>query len=434
MNKILFLVFTSLWLVACIPPTIPTATPTTATPTTATVTDTKLSNIFIYDNTGPYATKLVACAQVNTILKSCSLETLPLIGLESGEISVQKIMQRVVTSHQWMGDRFKKLLEIMPVETLALFNSVTMIVLDDDTRPSFYWSLTGALYIDPSFLWLTNQEKVNVTKKSDYRNDYGKDLMLVSLWRFVKNNKIAYKYYSLDDDKERDIDDIKIAFFRLIFHELAHANDFAPSSSLNLLDKTNSIYEALSNNFNNRISNILYQSYPLQSSELNSIGQVLYQGKTATDEIKNLTAEYAGSLMHNDGANNIYSYSTQYEDLAELFEATLMKKYFDIDLDVGFTNNPADSNSTCSDYTIGWASRNRIANSLVKIRAKQVAQKILTKVDWDDFFNDEVNGVGFEVLLKTGVDWCSILDYEESSERILNKSSNHIFNKSYEIY
>jgi hypothetical protein len=346
---------------------------------------------------------LVACAQVNTILKSCSLETLPLIGLESGEISIQKIMQRVVTSHQWMGDRFKKLLEIMPAETLALFNSVTMIVLDDDTRPSFYWSLTGALYIDPSFLWLTNQEKVNVTKKSDYRNDYGKDLRLVSLWRFVKDNKRAYKSYSLEGDQERGIDDIKIKFFSLIFHELAHANDFAPFSSLNSLDKTNSIFVALSNNSNNRISNKLYQSYPLQSSQLIGIGQVLYKGKTATDEIKNLTAEYAGSLMHNDGANRMYSYSTQYEDLADLFEATLMKKYFDIDLDVGFTNKPANSNPTCSDYIIGWASRNRIANPVIKIRAKQVAQQILNVIDWEDFFNDEVNGVGVEELLNTGV-------------------------------
>jgi len=426
MKKILFLAFVGLLLVACGKSRNNEESPS--------ITNINLSNIFIYDNTGAYATKLVACAQADTALESCSLETLPLIGLESGDISIQKIMQRVVTSHQWMGDRFKQLLEIMPTEALQLFNSITMVIIDDNTRPSFYWSLTGAVYIDPAYLWLTNQEKANVTKKSDYRNDYGKDLMLVSLWRFVKNNKIAYKYYSLDDDRERGIDDIKIAFFRLIFHELAHANDFTPSSSLNLLNKTNSIYEALSNNFNNRISNKLYQSYPLQSSELNSVGQVLYQGKTATDEIKNLTAEYVGSLMHDDGANNMYSYSTQYEDLAELFEATLMKKYFDIDLDVGFTNNPADSNSTCLDYTIGWASRNRIANPLVKIRAKQVAQQILTKVDWDNFFNDEVNGVGLEVLLKTGVDWCSILDYEESSERIFNKSSDHIFNKSYEIY
>jgi hypothetical protein len=407
MKKILFLAFAGLLLVACDKSTKNEESPS--------VTNINLSNIFIYDNTGAYTTKLVTCAQADTVLESCSLETLPLIGLESGNISIQKIMQRVVTSRQWMGDRFKQLLEIMPTEALQLFNSITMVVIDDNTRPSFYWSLTGAVYIDPAYLWLTNQEKANVTKKSDYRNDYGKDLMLVPLWRFVKDNKRAYKSYSLKGDKERGIDDIKSAFFSLIFHELAHANDFAPFSSLNLLDKTNSIFVALSNNSYNRISNKLYQSYPLQSSQLIGIGQVLYQGKTATDEIKNLTAEYAGSLMHNDGANNMYSYSTQYEDLADLFEATLMKKYFDIDLDVGFTNKPANSNPTCSDYIIGWASRNRIANPVVKIRAKQVAQQILNVIDWDDFFNDEVNGVGVEELLNTGVDWCSILDSEKAA-------------------
>jgi len=61
----------------------------------------------------------------------------------------------------------------------------------------------------------------------------------------------------------------------------------------------------------------------------------------------------------------------------------------------------------------------------VKIRAKQVAQQILTNVDWDDFFNDETNGVGVETLLNTGVDWCSILDPKESSDRIF---------KSYGLY
>jgi len=322
MKKKFFLAFASLLLVAC----------DKNNEISSDATNVNLSNIFIYDNTGTYATKLVDCARADTVSKSCSLETLPLIGLESGSISIQKIMQRVVTSHQWMGDRFKQLLQIMPAEALQLFNSVTMIIIDDDTRPSFYWTVTGAVYIDPAYLWLSKQEKANVTKKPDYRSDYGKNLILNPVWRFVKNNKKAYEYYSLDGDTERSIDDMKFAFFYLIFHELAHANDFAPFSSLNSLDKTSSIYRALSNNSNNRLSNTLYQSYPLQSSELKSIGQVLYQGAAATNEEKEMTPEYAGSLMHNDAANVMYSYSTKFEDLANLMMATLMKKYFDIDL------------------------------------------------------------------------------------------------------
>ena len=167
-----------------------------------------------------------------------------------------------------MGDRFKQLLEAMPSDTLQLFNSVSIIIIDSNTRPSFYWIMTGAIYIDPAYLWLTNQEKSNVTKKSDYRNDYGNGLAITPVTRYVKDNHRAYWYYSLSGDEERGFDDIKYAFFRLLFHELAHANDFAPPDSLAELDATSSIFAALEKISDKRISKLLYQSDPLQSAML----------------------------------------------------------------------------------------------------------------------------------------------------------------------
>ncbi len=374
------------------------------------VTDIDLSNLSVFDDTGEYADQLVVCAQADTSSESCTLNTLPLIGLEAGDASALKIMQRVVVSHDWMGERFKQLLEEMPVETLPLFNSVSIIVIDDDIRPSFYWTLTGAIYLDPANLWLTNQEKFDITQKPDYRSDFGKELAVIPAWRYVINNQRAYQYYPLDGGEERTVDDIKLRFYSLVFHELAHANDFAPASSFYLLDRAATIVEALNKISNNRISDILYQSYPLQSDELYGLGAVLYHGKIATAEQKQITPSYAGALMHNDAANSMYSYSNRREDLAELFEAILMKKYFSLEMDMAFVNNPQGDDLVCDDYIIGWGSRNRLANPLVKVRAEQVAEQILLGVNWSEFFDDVANGVGTEILLQTDVDWCSILD------------------------
>jgi hypothetical protein len=384
-------------------------------------TDVNLPNIFVYDDTGEYADKLVTCARANKRTKSCLVRILPLIGLETGDISVHKIIQRVVVSHRWMGDRFKQLLEAMPTDTLQLFNSVSIIIIDSDTRPSFYWTMTGAIYIDPAYLWLTNQEKSNVTKKSDYRSDYGNGLAITPVTRYVKDNRRAYWYYSLSGDKERGFDDIKFAFFRLIFHELAHANDFAPPNSLAELDGTSSIFAALKKISDKRISKLLYQSDPLQSAMLFGLGQILYQGATATTEQKQITPSEAGSSMAGDSASNMYSYSTKYEDLAMLFEVTLMKKYFDIDMDIAFTNSPDKTDAVCADYIIGWGSRNRLANTKVKQRAKLVVQHILSTIAWDGFFGDATDGVGTEKSLQTQVDWCSTLDSTKNSPHTLNQ-------------
>ena len=142
----------------------------------------------------------------------------------------------------------------------------------------------------------------------------------------------------------------------------------------------------------------------------------MYQGTTATTEQKQITPSAAGSSMASDSANNMYSYSTKYEDLAMLFEVTLMKKYFDIDMDIAFTNNPNKTDAVCADYIIGWGSRNRLANTKVKKRAKMVVQHILSTIAWDSFFaNTASDGVGTEKLLQTQVDWCSILDSTKNS-------------------
>ena len=69
------------------------------------------AKVFAYNPKSPYADNLVNCVYSNSLTSSCTLAQTPLLAEEvksSPTIpSVESIMDRVVVSHQWMGDRFK---------------------------------------------------------------------------------------------------------------------------------------------------------------------------------------------------------------------------------------------------------------------------------------------------------------------------------------
>ncbi len=76
-----------------------------------------------------------------------------------------------------------------------------------------------------------------------------------------------------------------------------------------------------------------------------NIGQVLYHGKEATDEQKKMSPEDIGLLFQDDVANAIYSYSTPMEDLAMLFEATMMRYHYKFELDIALIDRPTEGKS-----------------------------------------------------------------------------------------
>ncbi len=107
-----------------------------------------------------------------------------------------------------------------------------------------------------------------------------------------------------------------------------------------------------------------------------------------------MSAEDVGALFEDDMANAMYSYRTELEDLAMLFEATMMKYHYGFELDIGFTNK---------DDILGWGARNRIAKSDISDRALFVVKSILpSKTDWDEFFAKDV---GKSKLLDIGKNW-----------------------------
>jgi len=366
--------------------------------------DPDLSDISVYVSDGPYAEVLKACSTAD-IASLCTLDTLPLIGQDSPAATIPDVMSRVLVSHPWMALRFEEVLSQLPLDMLPQFKGVTAIVIDSDIRPSYYSAGTAAIYLDPASLWLTNEEKATISRVADYRSNFGADLQFIDLWRYVKDNDYAYASYSLYGTEIRELGDIIYPLARLLFHELAHANDLLPPGYQPVLDPQLTPYQAIQSLADVTIAERLHAAYPLTSELWLSLAQVLYRGVPATPEQISYSADVVGASFESDVANETYSYSSRYEDVAMLFEEAMMKYHFDIDRDIAFTDLPLTISPECDDYRVRWGVRNRLGDPAVKQRAEFVAAGLLPDVDFDTFF------AGFPTPTSMAMDqgWCSNL-------------------------
>lgn len=384
--------------------------------TTPSVQSDDLESTYAYIKNNNYSSVLKKCASATEISESCTLNTLPFLAQENSVPTKEMIMKRVLVSHDWMGDRFSQMIDVLDDDMKILLGAVTAIVIDSDIRPSYYWGLTGAIYLDPRYLWLTPEEAGTITVQDDYRSDYGDDLIFEEFARFVKNGERAYSSYDLDSNETRNIDDIKYQLASLLYHELAHANDYFPSNYRENLDLDSSVVNVLNNIGSDQTTYQLYNIYPLTSTELTNMGSVLYQGTNASETQKQTTAENMGLLFTNDSATSMYAYSSQREDTATLFQMFMIKYHYGIERDIAFTTKPAITPEVryCEDYVVGWGERNRIANDDVKQRALYVTKRILPNYqNWDEIFNE---GFGEATLLSTQVDWCESININTSDE------------------
>ena len=364
-----------------------------------------LSDSFVYMLDSPYAPVLKNCATATDEADLCSMDVLPLIGQDTSTPTVADVMDRVVVSHAWMGARFEQVLKQLPPDILTLFKGVTGIVIDSDIRPSSYRWGPAVIYLDPANLWLTNDEKATISRASDYRSDYGADLQFISLWRYVLNNDYAYDYYPLNGTETRQSGDVLYPMAAILYHELGHANDFLPPTLQSSLDRHLTPYRAILSLLDVNVAAHLYATYPLQSQIWGDLGQVLYFGIPPTEEQQSYSAAYVGNQFGSDVASDPYGYSTIHEDLAMLFEETMMKYHYDIDRDVAFTDRPASGTPTCDDYLVQWGTRNRIGKTTVKSRAQLVAGELLPEADLTAFFAS----LPAPTAMTTGRGWCSNL-------------------------
>lgn len=354
-------------------------------------------------NASEFNNVLVDCLSVEPQAHPCTIGTLPFIGQKTSVPTKSSILAQTIVSHPWMATRFGQVLDQMPADIFLLFRGVTGVVIGANIRPSHYDAVTGAIYLDPADLWVTAEERNTISQAPDFRSGFGNGLAFAELWRYVQGNHYAWNSLPLNTTVgSRPLSDLTLPMAALLFHELAHANDFTQPALLSQLDPQKPPFGNASTAFP---STDLSTRLPLRSTLLLDFGKILYHGMTATDAQKLITGDQIGFEFATDGANAGYSYSSKFEDTAMLFEEVMMKHHYDIDREEGFSTLPVNSNSTCSDFIVRWGQRNRIGDPQVKMRAEYVVRQILGISDASAY----INSLPTPRNLSVGVDWCTNL-------------------------
>ncbi|MCG7530593.1 hypothetical protein MHM98_04370 [Psychrobium sp. MM17-31] len=358
----------------------------------------------------PMESGLKNCIYSNYFATPCSLTSINLIGQDHPNPTVDDIMSRVITSHPWMAENFRKFLTEQDPhgDFKKLLRSVSAVVISYDIRPSYYWVATGAIHLDPEDLWLTPEQRDVIDVAPDYRSSFGQELKYVMPWRYVKDNDYASSYYPREYRFSRTVEDLVPDLGSLLYHELAHANDTFPSSTLDSVEGT-SIYNAFQKRSGQTIADKLTAAHPKSSAEMAALGQVNFRGAAPTDAQKAYTPDDVAGFFSHDNAPTEYAYSSIQEDVATLFDAAMMSARYGIERDEAVTSPRHQTDSSLS-YILSWGQRGRITDPAVMPRSKYVFDLIFPELDSDAIYA----ALPAPRTLKPGLSWFDVLDLSES--------------------
>ena len=362
-----------------------------------------------YRPDGPWADVLARCALAEELEDACPLGTLPFIAQATEDPSVEDVMERVLVTHDWMGERLEEALRRAPPGLVRLFAPTTSIVVGSTVRPSFYTGRTGGVQLDPEYLWQSVGEKATVSIEEDYRSSFQSLLGFRDASAARVGAAPAFEYFPLDDTAERTFEQAERPLLGLLFHELAHANDFLPPGTAGLVDPTLRPWEALDANAGRWLSPRLQAEYPQASTLLARLADVRYRGEDPTPEEAALDAATVGAEFAGDGATGFYSYLTVQEDFAELFETAMMKAVFDVDVHYAFTSLPADPDDYyCDELLVGWGAMRRLGDPAVALRAGRAVAAIYGESGAIEDFVARESGTA--TPMTPGVDFCTNLE------------------------
>ncbi|MGB0867507.1 MAG: hypothetical protein ACPGSC_13430 [Granulosicoccaceae bacterium] len=348
-----------------------------------------LSDLKSYRTDSDYAEALAVCPGLYQRDRVCTIGELPPLEVDSSDIpTVDEIMSRVSVSHDWMGARFEQALNLLPSEIRTLSKPLAAIVIDDDVRPSFFLSSSGTIYLDPKYLWLTQAEKDTISDHEDFRGAYATQMTTLPAWRYVDNGNYAY---SSNDATSRTEEDMVQSLARLLFHELAHANDFIETNRLASLSSEAGFHQLI-NPEGGQMSDYVQSGLPLTSETLLDYAAALYLGLTASVQTTSLRGSLAGASLESEGANATYAYTTRYEDFAMLVEETMMQRHYGFQRDTAFIEQEVigvdSQGDEITEVVVKWGQRGRIGDALVKPRAQTAMEQLLPEIDWATHFSN----------------------------------------------
>ncbi|MCU7554057.1 hypothetical protein OCL06_05535 [Alteromonas sp. ASW11-19] len=363
-----------------------------------------------YRPQSPYAEALAECVYGNRVADTCQFGTLPLIGQETENPTNDDILNRTYVSHPWMGDAFSAFLESSAAsdDIRNLLRATTAVVISYEVRPSFYWVATGAIYLDARNFWRTPAERDTLNTIPDYRSGFGNDLDYVTSWRYVQDGSYYYPQPGLARSlrNSRSLAGVEAALTWLLYHELAHANDFFNYQTWSQLadnDDPLSYY-----NRNNTLSDGLVTALPLTSQELHELADVAYGGATASAEQRNYSAEQVANWFEPDGAVSFYAYFTRREDFATLLERFMMLYRLGVSSDVGVFTRETFAEQ---EYLLTWGQRNRVNAQQLQPRVDYVISRVLPEIN----VPAAQAQLPSPVALPAGASWQSTVSLESES-------------------
>jgi hypothetical protein len=350
-----------------------------------------VSRVYPYKATSPFAADLVRCTYDAALQwtgagkNACALATLPFLHQTTGgnEPTVAQIMDRVLVSHDWMGAVFEQFIAgADKADIRRLLNGVTAIVIGAQVRPSFYYGLTGAIYLDADNFWLTPRERDVINEAPDFRADFDRDLAYSGVWRYTLANNNVFLPWPATSRLARTVDYLLYEAGWLMYHELAHAADFLPPATRNGLNSAMTVWDNLGPRFqaSQLASDELARNSPLQSVEMRALAQVKFQGATATPAQRSYTPPQVAGFFAPDSATDEYNYSTTREDIAMLFEEFMMFRNHGVRRDVAITDKigPATTGDT---LIVRWGSRGRVAETAIRPRVKLAVGSLAPWID-----------------------------------------------------
>lgn len=333
----------------------------------------------------PYKSVLESCVFSQNLEQSCTLNTLPFLGLDNPTPKVDDIMRRTLVSHDWMAQRFRQVLSQLPEKALLLFRPLTAVVIGSHIRPAHYDSRTGAIYIDPEYLWQNPEEKNTIDPTPDFRSHCGDFQNFLEAFIYERD---GYRFASRRSTQtQRNEEQVLALMSDLLFHELTHSNDFFPPSTLAALPRELNIHALSELNTPQRVSYQLNNSIGLLSEMLKYQAIIQNRCESATCEQTQFSAESMGKEFALEGANDLYSYFNEREDTAMLAEETLMRYFYGARRWYAFADQSQVEKPTLKDLTLRWGQIGRIAEAQVKTRGKFVMSKILPEIDFAAFLD-----------------------------------------------
>jgi hypothetical protein len=258
-----------------------------------------------------------------------------------------------------------------------LLNGVTAIVIGAHVRPSFYFGLTGAIYLDADNFWLTPEERDVIDETPDFRSDFDRDLGYSGVWRYVLNGNNIFLFFPPTSRTTRTVDYLVFESAWLLYHELGHAGDFLPPSVRGTLNSAMTAWDNIGPRFgaSQLPSDVLAQQLPLTSAIMRGLAQVKFFGVTADATQRSYTPQQVGDFFRVDRATDEYNYSTTREDIAMVFEEFMMFHRHGIRRDVAITDKITPA-TTSNSLIVRWGQRGRAAAGTVTPRVKIAVQNI----------------------------------------------------------